>query len=340
MHQDDHLPRATISPDGTQYYDGPDWGWQDLWLTPDRVLAFCAEERGLPATRVGLLAEGLLNQTWKIECADHDRVLRVGRSERTAEQVAYELPVVQAWAAVAPVVVAAEHRDVPVIDGHTLTLFPYVEGFSGTSVPSPDRCRELVPVLAAMHRAALQLGFDQRPGFGSVDDPPRRHGWDQARAAIIDRFGQGADVLGPVSVLDRAIGELDRQLDDWTRSGRLATRAPVHGDLNPRNQLYLEDRLVAIIDTDDLRVEPLVWEVANLAYTDLDVEPAQIWRDYLAAGGPLDPRDEELLLPMARLGVVGEIQWLTDADGKATHLALDLLFDLAATLTGQPTRDV
>ena len=245
-----------------------------------------------------------------------------------------------AWAVSAPVVVAAEHDDTPVIDGHTLTLFPYVEGFSGTSVASPDRCRELVPMMAAMHRVALELGFEQRPGFRSVDDPPLRFGWDEARAAIFDRFGRGADVLGPVTVIDRVIEELEGKFEHWIRSGRLDTRAPVHGDLNPRNQLYLEDRLVAIIDTDDLRVEPLVWEVANLAYTDTEVEPAQIWRDYLAAGGPLEPRDEEMLLPMARLGVVGEIQWLTDADGRATHLALDQLVDLAATLTGRPTRDV
>lgn len=335
----DHPPRATLSPDGTQYYDGPDWGWQDLWLTPDRVLAFCAEERGLPVTRVALLTEGLLNQTWKIECADHDRVLRVGRSERTPEQVAYELRVTRAWAEVAPVVVTAEHDDVPVIDGRTLTLFPFLEGISGITVPSPVRCRELVPALAAMHRAALDLGLEQRPGFGSVDDAAGGHGWDRARQAIIERFGRGAEVLEPVTVVDRAVAELDRQLEDWTRSGRLAARAPVHGDLNPRNQLYLEDRLVAIIDTDDLRVEPLVWEVANLAYTDTAVEPDQVWRDYLAAGGPLDPADEELLLPLARLGVLGEIQWLTDADGRATHLALDSLRDLARTLTGRPTRD-
>jgi Ser/Thr protein kinase RdoA (MazF antagonist) len=146
-------------------------------------------------------------------------------------------------------------------------------------------------------------------------------------------------VLEPVTVVDRAVAGLDRLLDEWTRSGRLATRAPVHADLNPRNQLYRDDRLVAIIDTDDLRVEPLVWEVANLAYTDTAVEPDQVWRDYLAAGGPLEPADEDLLLPLARLGVLGEIQWLTDADGRATHLALDSLRSLARTLTGRPTRD-
>ncbi|GAB3754889.1 phosphotransferase enzyme family protein [Microlunatus parietis] len=335
----EHPRRAELSADGTQYYDGPDWGWQELWLTADEVFAFCAEDRGLPATQVSLLAEGLLNQSWKIECSDHDRVLRVSRSERTPEQVAYELPVVRAWAEAAPVVVAAEHEDVPVVDDRVLTIFPYVKGFSGLSMASPDRTRELIPVVAAMHRVSLGLDLRQRPGFTSIDEQPRWADWTVARSAVIERFGRGADILGPVSVIDQAIEELDQQLDRWTTAGRLADRAPIHGDLNPRNQLYLEDSLVAIIDTDDLRVDPLVWEVANLAYTDLDVDPGRVWRDYLEAGGPLDPADEELLLPFARLGVLGELRWLTDADGAAVHTADQTLFDLAAALTGRPTRD-
>lgn len=288
---------------------------------------------------MSLLADGLLNQTWKIECSDHDRVLRVGRSERTPEQVAYELPVVRAWAEAAPVVVAAEHQDVPVVDDRVLTVFPYVEGFSGLSVASPDRNRALIPVVAAMHRVSLGLGLQQRPGFSSIDEPPRWVDWAVARPAVLDRFGRGADILGPVNVIDRAIEELDRQLDGWAESGRLAERAPVHGDLNPRNQLYLEDSLVAIIDTDDLRVEPLAWEVANLAYSDDDTDPGRVWRDYLDAGGPLEAADEELLLPFARLGVLGELRWLTDADGTAVHTADRTLFDLAAAVTGRPTRD-
>jgi Ser/Thr protein kinase RdoA (MazF antagonist) len=326
--------RGALSPDGTQYYDGPDWGWQDLWLTPDRVLAFCTE-RGLPAGRVSLLVEGMLNQTWRIHCADHDRVLRVGRSSRTPEQVDYELPVVRAWAAAAPVVIAPEHTDVPVVDGHVLTLFPYVEGISGATVPSSIRNSELVPVLATLHRTSLELDLDQRPGFRSIDDHPRWFGWGQTRLAIMERYGRGRDVLDPIGVVDRAIEELDRLLGDWHRNGRLAARAVVHGDLNPRNQLYREDRLVGIIDTDELRVEPLAWEIAGLAYSDHEADPAQAWRDYLAAGGPLDPRDEDLLLPFARIGALSEIVWLTDA-GEATHLAHRNLIGIAASLTGLP----
>lgn len=330
---------GAVSPDGARFYVGPDWGWRELWLTADQVLAFCRNKRGLPADRVTLLAEGLLNQTWKITCADHDRVLRVGRTERTPEQVEYERTVVRAWAAAAPAVVAAEHDDVPVTDGHTLTLFPFLTGISGASTPSTVRNRELVPVLAAMHRAALNLDLDQRTGFRSVDDHPRWHGWDRIRAAVVDRFGRGPEIQAPLGVVDRAIEKLDGQLNDWKRSGRLAARAPVHGDLNPRNLIFDHDQLVGIIDTDDCRVEPLVWEVSGLAYTDRAVEPAQVWRDYLAAGGPLGPRDEELLLPFARMGQLSRVSWLIDHEGAATHLAQRDLTAIAAGLAGSPVRD-
>lgn len=336
---DPNIERGTLSRDGTRYYDGPGWGWTKLWLTPDQVLAFCRSERSLPAQQVSLLPEGMLNQTWKIECADRDRVLRVGRSERTAEQVEYEFAVVRAWTAVTPAVVAAERDEVVVIDGHTLTLFPFIQGVAGSAVPSPMRSREIIPVLVAMHRAALGLCIGQRPGFRSIDDHPRWWNWDRVRVAIMDRYGRGREVLDPLGVVDRVAEEQDRLLDDWQRSGRLAVRAPVHGDLNPRNQLYRDDRLVGIIDTDELRVEPLAWEVAGMAYSDSAVDPHRVWQDYLDAGGPLDPRDEPLLLPFVRIGQLGEIQWLTDDDGVATHLALRNLTNIAMALTAPPVRD-
>jgi Ser/Thr protein kinase RdoA (MazF antagonist) len=331
--------RGALSPDGTHYYDGAGWGWLPLWLTAERLIDFCRGEWGLPVRRVSLLAEGMLNQTWKLDCADHDRVLRVGRAERTAEQVQYEYAVTRAWTKITPGLVGPERADIPVVDGHTLAVFPFVQGVSGVGVPSPVRSREIIPVLAALHRASVGLELGQRPGFRSIDDHPRWFDWEQVRIAIMDRFGRGPDVLAPVGVVDRVVEEQDRLLDAWARSGRLEARAPVHGDLNPRNQLYRGDRLVGLIDTDDVRIEPLAWEVAGQAYSDSAVDPRRVWRDYLDAGGPLDPRDEELLRPFVRMGQLGEIQWLTDEVGAATHLALGNLNHLAKALEAPPVRD-
>jgi hypothetical protein len=97
--------------------------------------------------------------------------------------------------------------------------------------------------------------------------------------------------------------------------------------------------LVGILDTDDCRCEPLVWEVSHLAYSSPDVSPGSVWRDYLRAGGPLPAEDEELLLAFARMGALSELQWLTGDDGAASHLALRNLTAMANELDGQVSRD-
>lgn len=330
--------RGQLSPNGRSVFDGDEWGWQPLWFSRADVIGLCREHFGIEPTGAALLVEGMINQSWRISVADHDRVLRVGRRERTAEQVLYERVAARAWAAVVPQVVVAEYADVPIVDGHSLTVFPFVDGTSGVAVKGSLRARALAPALAKMHRVSLDLGLAQRPAFHSIDDQPRWFGWAQTRPAILERFGSAAELTAPIGVVDHAIAELDGQLDRWRRDGRLDLRAAVHGDLNPRNQLYRDGRLVAVIDTDDCRVEPLIWDVANLAYSDIDVDPAAVWRDYLAAGGPLDPCDEELLVAFARIGALTELVWLADDDGP-THLAPAHLRALADQLTSGVHRD-
>ncbi len=331
--------RGDLSTAGDEYYDGDDWGWQPLWLSRAEVLAACREAFGMKPTGATLLHEGMLNQSWRISASDHDRVLRISRTERTVEQVTYEHRLASAWAEVEPAVVVAEHDTVPVVDDHALTLFPFVAGVPGTAVVGPLRARLLAPVIARLHRVSLELDLPQRPGFAAIDDRPRWHGWDRVRAALVERFGDGADVLRPIDVVDRATAHLDILLDHWRESGRLDHRGAVHGDLNPRNQLYRDEALVGLIDTDDCRVEPLVWDVANLAYSERSVSPGSVWRDYLAAGGSLEARDEDLLVPFARIGALTSIIWMTDDAGAATHLALHGVTELAAQLTGDVGRD-
>lgn len=341
--------RGDVSEDGASFYDGTAWGWQPLWLHRDAVLTVCRDQLGIEASAAALLAGGFLNQNWRLRCADHDRVLRVGRAERTQEQVAYEFALTSAWATEIDQIVLAEGPPEVAVDGHLLTVFPYREGISGTEVSSSVRTVALAPVLAAMHRISLRLDLGQRPGYpmiaaGAVDGAGSRYRlsvgerWRAVRAAVLDRFGTGPEVMAPATSIDREVDELTADLDRWATAGRLELRAPVHADLNIRNQLYRDHRLVGIIDADDCRVEPLIGEVAGLAYTDPDVDPAAAWQLYQQAGGPLPAEDQELLLPFARLGCLGELEWFTDDDGIATHLALDKLQTLAEQLNGGPVR--
>jgi Ser/Thr protein kinase RdoA (MazF antagonist) len=331
------LSRGDLSADGLHFYDGPDWGWQPLWLTADRVLEVAHEHYRVDATGAALLSEGLLNQSWRLHCADHDRVLRVSRTERTLEQVRYEDRVVAAWSPIRQVV-APETDLHPVINGHVITVYPFCDGVPGTGIDPVLRARQLAPVMAQLHRRALEIDLPQRPGARSLDDLAATDQWLPVRSAVIDRFGDGPEILADVAVVDAAVAELDEQVAGWRSDHPDAPRAVVHADLNARNQLYRDGRLVGIIDTDDCRIEPLVAEVAGLAHSDPAVSPRQVWQDYLAAGGPLDPSAEQMLLPFARLGAVGELQWFTDDDGRATHLAAEQLRNLVADLGGRPAR--
>ena len=330
--------RGDLSPDGSRFYDGEDWGWQPLWLTADRVLATCQQQFGISALAAEFLAGGMLNQSWRVRGTDHDHVLRIGRKERDLDQVRYEYRLASAWAEQIPQVIVAEQPPGQRWGDHLLTLFRYVDGVDGSNVPAQTRNRQLAPVLARMHTIALGLDLNQRPGWHSVDDQPVIPHWAAVRAAAAERFGNTAEVREPAAVLDHAVEQLARQLENWRSAGRLRQRAPIHGDLNARNQLYRNGKLVGIIDTDDCRVEPLIWEVAGLAYADPAVSPETVWRDYLDAGGPLPAEDGEMLEAFARLGALSELQWFINDDGEATHLALDKLRLMAAELGRAPTR--
>ena len=116
-----------------------------------------------------LLAGGLLNQTWLLHCSDRDRVLRVGRPERTLEQVLYEQTLSRAWAVRVPQLITTEADAVPVTSEqdqvHVLSLFPFRAGVPGTCVPAATRLAQLAPAMATMHRTAQELVLDQRPGM-------------------------------------------------------------------------------------------------------------------------------------------------------------------------------
>lgn len=330
--------RGDLSPGGSRFYDGEGWGWQQLWLTASEILATASREYGIDAASATLLADGYLNQSWRLNVPDGDKVLRVSRSQRTLDHVKYEDRLVAAWTLSIPEIVAPASMHHPLINGHVITLYPYLTGRSGVEVDPVVRAGQIAPLMARMHRISLDLDLPQRPGARSVDHDLPSDRWLPARRVVIDRFGTSQDVMDPVRQLDACVAQLDAFVRSLRADGRNLLRATVHGDLNARNQLYRGDQLVGIIDTDECRIEPLIAEVAGLAYSASEVSPARVWRDYLDAGGPLDRSDEDLLLPFARLQALGELEWLTDDAGHATHLALGNLRNIAADLTGSPVR--
>ena len=325
-----------LSPDGKHMW-GSGGAWEPLWLLPDQVIDAVRARFGHTVTTPRFLGEGLLNQSWRIDSHDESFVLRVSRPERRREQVAYEHALIRALYEPVAAVVAP----LPGHDGETvqrwrrriLSLFPYIEGTLGTAVEADIRSQQAAKTLAQVHRVSVNLGFGQRHGWRSVDEHPRLT-WPTVRSVLERDLSGGADLAELFAVFDREVSSLDAWLDDLHRSGRQLLRAPVHGDFNPRNLIFQRNNLVAVIDWDDCRIEPIAWEVAQVAFGAPDTDPTSFFRSYLDAGGALTPGDFAHLGRFARMGALSEVQWTTHG-GRAEHAsprAVDTLREVAANL--------
>ncbi|MDQ3328384.1 MAG: phosphotransferase, partial [Chloroflexota bacterium] len=290
-----------------------------------------------PVSAPQLLGEGLLNQSWRIDAPDGPYVLRVSRPERSSGEVAYEHTLIRALhetvAAVVPPLPGHNGETVQRWRRRILSLFPYIEGTPGTAVEPDVRSQQAATTLAQVHRVSVNLGFGQRPGWRSVDEHPRFI-WPTVRPVLEHDLRDTAGLADLYAVFDREVSSLDAWLDDLHRSGRPLLRAPVHGDMNPRNLIFQRNNLVAVIDWDDCRLDPIAWEVAQVGFGASDTDPSAFFRSYLDAGGPLAPDDFELLGGFARMGALSDVQWTTQGD-RAEHAgpqAVATLREVAASL--------
>jgi Ser/Thr protein kinase RdoA (MazF antagonist) len=324
-----------LSPERTHYWNGDIWGWQPLWLTPDAVTAIAGDRFGLRATDATYLGSGLLNQSWRLDTADGAFILRVSRPERTRAQIAWEHAVVRRLheeiAAVIAPLPGCGGETIQTAQGFLFSLFPFAPGTSGVDVPATIRARASAEMLARIHRfTAGHLRLPQRPGFHSIDERPRWV-WPEVKPILAGTFGGSAEFASFSAAIEREIAALDRWLDALQAAGRLTPRAVVHGDFNPRNLIFLGDRLAAVIDWDDCHVAPVAWEVARAAYAP-DVDPPAFWRDYLASDGPLIDEDVAMLDGFARVGALSELQWTLDEHDQPTPHAPQQLRDVARNL--------
>ena len=330
-----HVEIGALSPDATHLWGGA--AWEPLWLLPDEVVDAVRVCFGRVVTAPALLGEGLLNQSWRIESLDDRYVLRVSRPERVREQVAYEHALIRAVHPLVPVaVVPIAGRDGATVQQwhtHLLSLFPFVAGTSGSVITPDARSHQSARALAQIHRASVDLGFAQRPGWHAVDEPPR-FVWPTVRTILERELHGVADLAALFAVIDGEMSELDAWLDDLHHGDRSLLRAAVHGDFNPRNLRFHQQTLVGVIDWDHCRVDCVAWEVAQAAFGEPAIDPGAYFRRYLEAGGPLTQDDAELLGGFARLGMLSEVQWtvtaLDERAGQAAPRALSTLREVAA----------
>lgn len=325
-----------LSPDHTHYWEGDLWRWQPLWLAPEDVARATRECYRRAATSVSFLPDGLLNQSWRVEAGGAAYVLRVSRPERSRQQIAYEHAFVASMRQRLSFVVAplagADAETVQYWRGKQLSLFPFVHGAAGTTVPAEDRGREAAAALAQIHRVSLdELNLPQRAGFTATDEPPRWI-WSEVRPLLARALTPTAERDELFAVFDREIARLDTWLDDLHGSRRPLPRATIHGDYNPRNMIFGDRQLRGVVDWDNCHLDTLAYEVAAAAFTRVGVAPATFWRTYLDSGGPLTADDVDLLGEFARMDTLAELQWALHDGGVVPTRALELLRDLAAGL--------
>lgn len=141
------------------------------------------------------------------------------RGDEVAALADYVRPAATVPEAIAPIS-SASGRTVHVVDGHPVTVWPFVAG-------------------------------------EWADRANRRH--FEAAAALLARVHRtlAAEPVGPPPGKDRRPGDTsdltDHRLDEWLRHferGRLQ-RHPLHGDYYPGNVLAAGDRLVGLLDWDE-----------------------------------------------------------------------------------------
>lgn len=320
---------GTVSDDGAYYWDSDGHGWQPLWLTMTEIRQAALVCYGIEAPTAQHLANGMLNQSWRIG----DFVLRVSRAQKTREQLLYEHRVLSILHGEAPEVLSpvegTNGRSLQAFKHRWLTMFPYVEGVLGSDLPTESRVQPTSTMMAKLHRLSQRLlNLPQRPGYYAADVQSQ---WLWPRLAPMLRQ-EVAGASSYFSLFDEETGQIAAWLDKLRIENAHLPSAVVQGDTNPRNLLFDGSRIniAAVIDWDECQVDLLHAAVAREAFSP-GVRPDEFWETYISSDGPLRADSFELLFGLARLGAFIDLMW-TDHHGTANPNSLTIIRGVAETI--------
>jgi Ser/Thr protein kinase RdoA (MazF antagonist) len=317
-----------LSADGTKVWGGH--RWEPLWLLRSEVVEAAQVCFGhVVSAPPTFMTEGLMNQSWRVVSPDGMFVLRVSRPELSRESVTYEHAVVgrlhQEVREVVPALPGSNGETIQVWRGRLLSLFPYIEGILGSDIEAAIRWQQAASVLARIHRASTSLDLRQPPDHArTVIDQPTM--WSIVRPVLERDLPRSAEVRELLRFFDDEAADLEAWLESVRSSGRQLRGGVAHGDFNPRNLIFNQNQLIAVIDWESCHLDILAYEVA-LA---LDApDPLAFWRTYLDEGGPLTADDIDLLSGFARIGTLAGLYFTTDGGDRSKPWAIDILRDVA-----------
>jgi Ser/Thr protein kinase RdoA (MazF antagonist) len=261
---------------------------------PDSALLGAVVDRyGLrsPVT-VRRLAGGYANDVFLLD-ADTPVVLHLKHPPVNAASIAWEHGVVTALAHWLPPALAP----LPALDGSTwfwhegrpVWLVPFAGG-----APAAVRDRDAVAaVLGRLHAAPVEV--TQRPGHDRLLEPP-----------LPPVRGLPEELAPQVGRLVRARDELTDLLT-WIRQERRPLTGLTHNDIFEGNVLVEQGEVTALLDWEEANLDWLVWDVATSLWPfcsegDRLVPDAtsRFLDAYRAAGGPLPPGEDDLIVPLVR----------------------------------------
>lgn len=320
-----------LSADGTKVWGGHTW--EPLWLLQPEVVEAAKVRFGrVVDVTPTFMAEGLMNQSWRVGSPDGTYVLRVSRPELSRESVAYEHAVIgllhREVREVVPALPGSNGETLQVWRGRALSLFPYIDGTLGTDVEAAIRWQQAASVLARIHRTSTSLDLTQ-PADHARTVVDQSTMWSTVRPVLARDLPRSVEVGELLRFFDDEAADLEAWLESVRTSGRQLRRGVVHGDFNPRNLIFRDNQLIAAIDWEYCHVDVLAYEVA-LALKAPD--PLAFWRTYLDAGGPLKVKDIDLLGGFARIDTLAGLYFTTDGGDRSKPWAIEILREVAGAV--------
>jgi Ser/Thr protein kinase RdoA (MazF antagonist) len=223
-----------------------------------------------------------------------DVVLRLEKT--TLASAEWELEAVRFLAEAVPEVVVPIAGPELTGDGRIASILPFVPGALPLDRDNEEHRLDLARMLARLHRRGLDWDGKPRPGspgFASLD-LTRNRWWDwtivSKPAALVDAYEASVAWLSRAPTL---------------RTGL------VHGDVYRANVLTRGDRIAALVDWEEARIDWPAWELANAAWEvcksgdALDSRRASAFvHAYRKAGGP---GETEAFEPLLRLRLVADL---------------------------------
>lgn len=244
---------------------------------------------------VSFLAAGLMNRNWRVDTATGTYALKL-LQDVPVEAARRSAAVLSALAAAglpvcAPVTTRDEAEPVLQIGPRSYLVSPWAEGTHVEGVALPlDEVTAFGSTVATIHQA---LSDTARVALPAPDARPRAKVTSPGTAIEkADRLMAAIDKIPGPSDFDRLARRLLEErrvlLDKHHVSAPSAGEAPgpfgwTHGDLQFRNVLHHDGRIVAVLDWDRIAIKPLGEEVARTAQVQFGGEHGLLDLERIAA---------------------------------------------------------